>query len=62
MGFRASGEYPDHNFFPSVLKSCTHLMHMRFGESVHGCVIRLGLDFDLYTGNALMLCIQSYIV
>ncbi|PSS04029.1 Pentatricopeptide repeat-containing protein [Actinidia chinensis var. chinensis] len=52
--FRASGEYPDHNFFPSVLKSCTHLMHMRLGESVHGCAIRLGLDFDLYTGNALM--------
>lgn len=49
-----SGDYPDHNVFPSVLKSCTHLMDLRFGESVHGCVIRVGLDSDLYTGNALL--------
>ncbi|GAV65255.1 PPR domain-containing protein/PPR_2 domain-containing protein/DYW_deaminase domain-containing protein, partial [Cephalotus follicularis] len=51
---RASGKYPDHNVFPSVLKSCTLFMHLRLGESVHGCIIRLGMDFDLYTGNALM--------
>lgn len=29
-------------------------MDSRLGESVHGCVIRLGVDCDLYTGNALM--------
>ncbi|KAF5191299.1 Pentatricopeptide repeat-containing protein [Thalictrum thalictroides] len=51
---RASGKYPDHNTFPSVLKSCTSLMDLKLGESIHGCVIRLGLDFDLYTGNSLM--------
>ncbi|XP_068653483.1 putative pentatricopeptide repeat-containing protein At3g23330 isoform X2 [Aristolochia californica] len=51
---RASGNYPDHNIFPSVLKSCTCLMNLKLGESVHGCIIRLGLDNDLYTGNALM--------
>ncbi|PIA36351.1 hypothetical protein AQUCO_03400325v1 [Aquilegia coerulea] len=51
---RASGKYPDHNTFPSVLKSCTSLMDLKLGESIHGCVIRLGLEFDLYTGNALM--------
>ncbi|GMP77509.1 hypothetical protein CsSME_00033765 [Camellia sinensis var. sinensis] len=51
---RASGKYPDHNVFPFVLKPCTHLMDLRFGESVHGYIIRLGMDFDLYTGNALM--------
>ncbi|XP_058209377.1 putative pentatricopeptide repeat-containing protein At3g23330 [Rhododendron vialii] len=49
-----SGVYPDHNVFPSVIKSCTHLVDLRFGESVHGCSIRLGIDFDLFTGNALM--------
>ncbi|KAA8521468.1 hypothetical protein F0562_012141 [Nyssa sinensis] len=54
IDMRASGTCPDHNVFPSVLKSCTLLMDMRFGESVHGCIIRLGMDFDLYTGNALM--------
>lgn len=51
---RASGKYPDHKIFPSVFKSCTHLMDLKLGESVHGCVVRLGLDFDLYTCNALM--------
>ncbi|KAL6989934.1 hypothetical protein U1Q18_015687 [Sarracenia purpurea var. burkii] len=54
VGMRASGEYPDHNVFPSVIKSSTHLMDLRFGESVHGCAIHLGMDIDLYTGNALM--------
>ncbi|KAG9441224.1 hypothetical protein H6P81_017078 [Aristolochia fimbriata] len=51
---RASGNYPDHNVFPSILKSCTSLMNLKLGESVHGCIIHLGLDNDLYTGNALM--------
>ncbi|KAI3905256.1 hypothetical protein MKW92_029072 [Papaver armeniacum] len=51
---RASGKHPDHNVFPSVLKSCTGLMDFKLGESVHGCIIRLGVDADLYTGNALM--------
>ncbi|CBI31172.3 unnamed protein product, partial [Vitis vinifera] len=50
----ASGKYPDHNVFPSVLKSCTLMKDLRFGESVHGCIIRLGMGFDLYTCNALM--------
>lgn len=40
--------------FPSVLKSCTLLMDFRLGESIHAFIIRLGMDFDLYTGNALM--------
>ncbi|KAJ8639237.1 hypothetical protein MRB53_015931 [Persea americana] len=54
IGMRAFGKYPDHHIFPSVLKSCTCLMDLKLGESVHACVIRLGLDSDLYTGNALM--------
>ncbi|VVA95052.1 unnamed protein product [Arabis nemorensis] len=51
---RASGRCPDHNVFPSVLKSCTMMTDLRLGESVHGCIVRLGMDCDLYTGNALM--------
>ncbi|KAK9282678.1 hypothetical protein L1049_010898 [Liquidambar formosana] len=51
---RASGKYPDRYVFPSVLKSCTLLMDLRLGESVHGCIVQLGMDFDLYTRNALM--------
>ncbi|KAI3504065.1 hypothetical protein L1887_32609 [Cichorium endivia] len=51
---RGFGIYPDHNVFPSVLKSCTHLMYFKFGESLHACVIRIGLEFDVFTGNALL--------
>ncbi|XP_024015495.1 putative pentatricopeptide repeat-containing protein At3g23330 isoform X1 [Eutrema salsugineum] len=51
---RASGRCPDHNVFPSVLKSCTMMTDLRLGESVHGCILRLGMDCDLYTCNALM--------
>ncbi|XP_042516686.1 putative pentatricopeptide repeat-containing protein At3g23330 [Macadamia integrifolia] len=54
IDMRASGRCPDHNVFPSVLKSCACLMNLKLGESIHGCIIRLGMDFDLYTGNALM--------
>ncbi|WOG84451.1 hypothetical protein DCAR_0103634 [Daucus carota subsp. sativus] len=51
---RGFGISPDHNMFPSVLKSCTSLKDLRVGECVHGCIIRSGMEFDLYTGNALM--------
>ncbi|KAI3459523.1 hypothetical protein Pfo_016186 [Paulownia fortunei] len=51
---RALGKSPDRNVFPSLLKTCAHLRDLRFGEAVHGCVVRLGLDTDLFTGNALM--------
>lgn len=54
MQMRASGKCPDHNVFPSVVKSCALLSDLKLGESVHGCIIRLGMDFDLYTGNALL--------
>ncbi|RZC61364.1 hypothetical protein C5167_023154 [Papaver somniferum] len=50
---RASGKHPDHNVFPSVLKSCTGLMDFKLGESVHGSIIRLGVDADLYTESTL---------
>ncbi|CAI9118154.1 OLC1v1019680C1 [Oldenlandia corymbosa var. corymbosa] len=54
IDMKAAGRIPDRNVFPSVLKSCVHLRDLKLGESVHGCIIRLGLDSDLYTGNALM--------
>ncbi|KAI9195852.1 hypothetical protein LWI28_018735 [Acer negundo] len=50
----ASGVHPDHNVFPSVLKSSTLSVDLRFGESVHACIVRLGFHLDLYTNNALM--------
>lgn len=51
---RASGKCPDENVFPSVLKSCVFLRDLRLGESFHGVIVRVGVDFDLFTGNALM--------
>ncbi|GMN53392.1 hypothetical protein TIFTF001_022523 [Ficus carica] len=51
---RASGRYPDHNVFPTVLKSCAMLGDLTLGESLHGSVVRHGMDSDLYTCNALM--------
>ncbi|XP_031482992.1 putative pentatricopeptide repeat-containing protein At3g23330 [Nymphaea colorata] len=51
---RASGARPDHNILPSVLKSCAALTDLRLGAGIHGFVIRVGLDSELYTGNALM--------
>ena len=38
----------------STLIAKQRLIDLRLGESVHACVIRLVMDFDLYTGNALM--------
>ncbi|KAM7258296.1 hypothetical protein ACFE04_014037 [Oxalis oulophora] len=51
---RQHGMSPDHNVFPSTIKSSALLMDLRLGQSIHGCVISLGLEFDLYIGNALM--------
>ncbi|KZV48545.1 pentatricopeptide repeat-containing protein-like [Dorcoceras hygrometricum] len=48
------GKNPGRNVFPSVLKTCAHLRNLKFGEAVHGCIVRFGLDSDLFTGNALM--------
>lgn len=51
---RGFGVYPDHRILPFVLKACAFVKNLRLGESIHGCIIRLGLDFDLFTGNALL--------
>ncbi|CAA0838783.1 Putative pentatricopeptide repeat-containing protein [Striga hermonthica] len=50
----ASGRGPAGNMFPSLLKTCVHLRDLRLGEAVHGCTVRVGLDAELFTGNALM--------
>ncbi|XP_016432389.2 putative pentatricopeptide repeat-containing protein At3g23330 [Nicotiana tabacum] len=51
---RGFGKLPGQDVFPAVIRACTHLKELRFGESVHGCVVRFGMESDLYTGNALM--------
>ncbi|KAL9239491.1 hypothetical protein vseg_013806 [Gypsophila vaccaria] len=51
---RVSGFCPDHNVVPSVVKSCTLSKRLRLGECVHGFVVKVGLDVDVYVGNSLM--------
>ncbi|KAL8100098.1 hypothetical protein AgCh_032382 [Apium graveolens] len=51
---RSFGVTPDHNMFPSVLKACAFLKDLRVGECVHGCIVRFGMEFDVFTGNALL--------
>ncbi|EPS72070.1 hypothetical protein M569_02684 [Genlisea aurea] len=50
----ASGMTPDSKVFPALLKTSAHLSHITLGEAVHGWVIRLGFESDLFTGNSLM--------
>nr|GEU38897.1 putative pentatricopeptide repeat-containing protein At3g23330 [Tanacetum cinerariifolium] len=51
---KQNGIYPDHNVYPSVIKCSTHLMWVKFGASLHGSIIRVGLEMDLFTANALL--------
>ncbi|CAA0842007.1 Putative pentatricopeptide repeat-containing protein [Striga hermonthica] len=50
----SSGRGPVGNMFPSLPKTCVHLRDLRLGEAVRGCMLRVGLDAELFTGNALM--------
>ncbi|KAI4369707.1 hypothetical protein MLD38_018121 [Melastoma candidum] len=47
-------EHFNHFVFPSVVKSCAWWMDVGLGECVHGCVVKVGLEGDLYVGNALL--------
>ncbi|KAL2490738.1 Pentatricopeptide repeat-containing protein [Abeliophyllum distichum] len=41
--------------FPSVIKACTAVFAMVEGQKVYSRIIKLGLDSDIYTCNALIL-------
>ncbi|KAK4341680.1 hypothetical protein RND71_040181 [Anisodus tanguticus] len=51
---RSWAKLPGRDVFPSVVRACTHLKELRVGECVHGCVVKFGVENELYTGNALM--------
>ncbi|XP_008786573.3 pentatricopeptide repeat-containing protein At3g13880 [Phoenix dactylifera] len=39
----------------SVLKSCSSLkISQEVGEMIHGCVVKVGLDFDVFVGSAMI--------
>lgn len=45
---------PDSFTFPHVLKACSGLMAIRFGQAVHGQVFRHGLEMDTFVQNGLV--------
>ncbi|KAI4311320.1 hypothetical protein MLD38_036226 [Melastoma candidum] len=47
-------EHFNHSLFPFVIKACAWWMDSWLGECVHGCVVKVGLEGDLYVGNALL--------
>ncbi|XP_030493978.2 pentatricopeptide repeat-containing protein At2g20540 [Cannabis sativa] len=49
-----SGIVPDNYTLPYVLKACSRLKSVHLGESVHGHGMKLGLVFDLFVGNSLI--------
>ncbi|XP_022946769.1 putative pentatricopeptide repeat-containing protein At3g49142 [Cucurbita moschata] len=46
--------YPDHYTFPCVLKACSGLDNLRVGLQVHDAIVKVGLDSNLFIGNALV--------
>uniref|UniRef100_A0A7N0SYN2 Chlororespiratory reduction 4 n=1 Tax=Kalanchoe fedtschenkoi TaxID=63787 RepID=A0A7N0SYN2_KALFE len=48
------GSLVNHFTFPVVVKACAGLMSVRSGMRVHGRVMRLGFDADLFVGNSLI--------
>ncbi|CAN6484574.1 unnamed protein product [Victoria cruziana] len=45
---RESNMLPDHYSFPSVLKACANATALKEGEAIHGLVVKLGLDDNVY--------------
>lgn len=48
------GVLPDKYLVPTILKACSATQMTRSGKMIHGCVIRKGLDSDVFVGNALI--------
>lgn len=50
-----TGVQPDDHTFPFVLKACSDFSELRKGMEIHGMVVKLGFDFDVFIGNTLLL-------
>lgn len=51
---RARGITPNRYTYPFVLKACGTEEALKKGQVIHGHVVKYGLEFDLYVGNALV--------
>ncbi|KAA8529483.1 hypothetical protein F0562_033718 [Nyssa sinensis] len=45
---------PDKHTFPFVLKACAYLFALFEGKEIHGHVLKLGFDSDVYINNSLV--------
>ncbi|KAI3888858.1 hypothetical protein MKX03_036042 [Papaver bracteatum] len=48
------GVQPDNYTFPCVLKACSGSSNLQVGIQIHGAVIKVGLDSNLFVGNGLI--------
>ncbi|XP_058179721.1 pentatricopeptide repeat-containing protein At2g03880, mitochondrial-like [Rhododendron vialii] len=51
---RAEGVEPNQYTFPSLLTACATVSARGFGGQVHGCIVRLGFEANVYVGSALV--------
>lgn len=49
-----SGVEPDDHTFPYVLKVCSDFVEVQKGMEIHGFVLKLGFNFDVFVGNTLL--------
>lgn len=49
------GNYPNSYTFPFLFKSCSKIMAAYTGKQVHGCVLKLGLENDVFRQTSIIL-------
>ncbi|PHT32930.1 hypothetical protein CQW23_29267 [Capsicum baccatum] len=54
-GMLRSGVVPDDHTFPFVLKLCTNYTEVKKRLEVHGLLMKLGFDYDVFVNNTLLL-------
>ncbi|XP_058102249.1 pentatricopeptide repeat-containing protein At2g22410, mitochondrial-like [Magnolia sinica] len=51
---QCSSLLPDNHTFPALLKACGRLLSLPKGKEIHGYVVKVGLDSDVYIQNSLI--------
>ncbi|KAK7308517.1 hypothetical protein VNO77_42127 [Canavalia gladiata] len=51
---RQSSVVPNNFTFASVLRACASLVLLDLGKQIHSCVLKVGLDSNVFVSNALM--------
>ncbi|KAM3337301.1 hypothetical protein P3S68_031626 [Capsicum galapagoense] len=59
-GMLRSGVVPDDHTFPFVLKLCTDYTEVKKGLEVHGLLMKLGFDYDVFVNNTSLLFYGSF--